>query len=83
MVLGGKGRQGAARRVRSRAHREALVELSIGAVVARLLNRSEDCTDQLVWGEGEGEHEGEGGSEGESEGGGESGREEGEAKVGA
>ena len=82
MVLGGKGRQGAARRVRSRAHREALVEPSI-AVVARLLNRSEDCTDQLVWGEGEGEDEGEGGSEGESEGGGESGGEEGEAKVGA
>ena len=68
--------------MRSSAHREALVEPSI-AVVARLLNRSEDCTDQLVWGEGEGEDEGEGGSEGESEGGGESGGEEGEAKVGA
>ncbi len=46
--------------MRPGAHREALVELSVGAVVACTLDHSEDCTDQLLWGEGEGEDAGEG-----------------------
>ena len=73
---GGKGRQGAARGGKGgkgrqgeceAGNREALVELSIDAVAAWLLNRSKDCADHLAWGEGEGEDEGEDGDEGESE----------------
>ena len=46
--------------MRPGAHREALVEWSVGAVVASTLDHSEDCTNQLLWGEGEGEDAGEG-----------------------
>lgn len=57
--------------VRSRAHREALLEPAVVAVAARLLDRAEDRGDHLAWGEGESGDGGEGANEGESEGGGE------------
>lgn len=57
--------------MRSRAHREALLEPAVIAVAARLLDRAEDRGDHLAWGEGEGGDGGERANESESEGGGE------------